>query len=51
MRELKANDPAENAKDKNVVQFTHVSGTRYCPRVCSLPECPEAQLTKIFVLC
>lgn len=33
------------------MQFTHVFVAGCCPRACPLPECPEAQLTKIFVLC
>lgn len=36
---------------KAVVQFTHVFGIGCCPRACPLPERPEAQLTKILVLC
>lgn len=33
------------------MQFTHVFATGCCPTVCPVPEGPEAQLTKIFVLC
>lgn len=36
-------------KKKKELQFTHVFGC--CPRACPQPQCPEAQLTKILVLC
>lgn len=33
------------------MKFTHVFSTGCCPTACTLPGCPAAQLTKIFVLC